>query len=375
MRFLFRCLILAILISLFCQPLFSQEKSKTNIAVIDLGSRGGLSQSEIGTLTDRLRSLLVRTNAFNVVDRGRMEEILAEQGFQMTGCTSAECAVEAGQILGVEEMITGSIGKIGQLYTIDIILIDVGTSQIIKSITRDYRGEVEGLVGLMRSISDELGGITRATPISTPQTGGISIKSQTNGAEIFIDNRRAGKSPLKLEELSLGEHQIKLQANGYAPYEDKFQIEKGKTKSYSAKLKKIFRIKIGSTPADALVYVNNKNIGKTPFNSTGVEGTKLTIQLKKDNYKIWSKNVELTKNIDLNARLEMTKQYKDALAARVKQQEQRQEKPQVKKDGGSKVWWWVGGGAVLAGTAAYLLLSGDEKTESKDFPAPPGRPE
>jgi len=293
----------------------------------------------------------------------------------MTGCTSAECAVEAGQILGVEEMITGSIGKIGQLYTIDIILIDVGTSQIIKSITRDYRGEVEGLVGLMRSISDELGGITRAIPNSTPQTGGISIKSQPKGAEIFIDNRRAGKSPLKLEELSLGEHKIKLQANGYASYEDKFQIEKGKTKSYSAKLKKIFRIKIVSTPVDALVYVNNKNIGKTPFNSTGVQGTKLTIQLKKDNYKIWSKNVELSKNIDLNAKLEMTKQYKDALAARFKQQEQKQEKPQVKKGGGSKVWWWVGGGAVLAGTAAYLLLSGDEKTESKDFPAPPGRPE
>ena len=58
----------------------AQENGKTNIAVIDLSSRGGLSTSEIGTLTDRLRSLLVRTNAFNVVDRGKMEEILAEQG-------------------------------------------------------------------------------------------------------------------------------------------------------------------------------------------------------------------------------------------------------------------------------------------------------
>ena len=139
------------------QILFAQTKKK-NIAVIDLSSRGGLSKAEIGTLTDRLRSVLVRTNAFTVIDRGLMEDILSEQGFQMSGCTSTDCAVEAGKILGVEQMLSGTLGKLGRLYTIDIILLDVATSQIIKSLTRDYSGEIEGLIGQIKSIADELAG-------------------------------------------------------------------------------------------------------------------------------------------------------------------------------------------------------------------------
>ena len=149
------CIILFILS--FLSITYSQEQQrKKNIAVIDMESRGGLSAAEIGILTDRLRSTLVTTRSFNVLERGRMEDILEEQGFQMSGCTSTECAVEVGTILGVEEMVTGTIGLIGKLYTIDIILIHVASSQIIKSLTRDYSGEIEGLVAEMRSIAEEL---------------------------------------------------------------------------------------------------------------------------------------------------------------------------------------------------------------------------
>ncbi len=81
----------------------AQSVKKKNIAVIDLDSRGGLSKSEVGTLTDRLRSMLVRTHAYTVVDRGLMEDVLSEQGFQMSDCTSTDCAVEAGKIMGVEQ--------------------------------------------------------------------------------------------------------------------------------------------------------------------------------------------------------------------------------------------------------------------------------
>jgi TolB-like protein len=352
--------------------LYSQERTKTNIAVIDLVSRGGLSQSETGTLTARLRSLLVRTNAFNVVDRGKMEEILAEQGFQMTGCTSAECVLEAGQILGVEQMISGSIGKIGRLYTVDIILIDVGTSQIIKSITRDYRGEVEGLVELMQSISNELGGIQKKPIISAPETGALDISTQPKSVNVFLDNKQVGKTPIKLDKLSIGQHQLKLQTENYAPHEENVIIEQGKTKSVSIKLKKIFAVIISSSPADADVIVNNKNIGKTPFKSSGIEGARLDVQLKKENYKVWQKTLVLNKDLTLNEKLELTDVYKMYLSERAKGNKG-QETVQ-KKSGGSKMWWWIGGGAAVVATTAYFLTSGSSSDENKDFPAPPGRP-
>ena len=44
--------------------------------------------------------------------------MLKEQGFQQSGCVSSECAVEAGKLLGVDQIVTGSIGKIGSYYTV-----------------------------------------------------------------------------------------------------------------------------------------------------------------------------------------------------------------------------------------------------------------
>tara|TARA_Y100000034_G_C6793825_1_gene355619 strand:- start:84 stop:809 length:726 start_codon:yes stop_codon:yes gene_type:complete len=115
------------------------------IAILDLEGRG-ISELEAQTLTDRMRSELVNTGAVTIVERSQMQEILEEQGFQQTGCTSDECAVEVGKLLGVQNMVTGSIGKIGSSYTLDVRMFVVETGAILKTVNRTYRGEVDGLI-------------------------------------------------------------------------------------------------------------------------------------------------------------------------------------------------------------------------------------
>jgi hypothetical protein len=143
----------------------AQISSKKTIAVIDLDTRGAVTQAEAGTLTDRLRSRLVLTGVFNVVERGKMQAILQEVGFQQTGCTSTECAIEVGKMLNVQQMVAGSMGKVGATYTVDIYAIDVATSQIVKSLTRNYQGDLDGLLYIIEEIAAELArkGPLRAT--------------------------------------------------------------------------------------------------------------------------------------------------------------------------------------------------------------------
>ncbi|GAB4178810.1 MAG: hypothetical protein Kow00108_14660 [Calditrichia bacterium] len=137
--------------------LFSQQNKK-NIAVLEIESGGTLTKSEETALTNRLRSKLVATNAFNVVERNQMDAILKEMGFQMSGCTSVECAVEVGRILNVQQMVAGNIGKIGSLFTLDINIIDVETARIVKSFSENYRGEIEGLIDYMEAIAKKIAG-------------------------------------------------------------------------------------------------------------------------------------------------------------------------------------------------------------------------
>jgi len=126
------------------------------IAVSDLdGSE--VSSSEIKALTERLRSELLMTKHFKVLERDIMEEILKEQGFQQSGCTTSECVVQIGQLVNVEKMVAGTINKIGNTYSSSVRIIDITTGSIDKIVSFDYTGPIDELLKRgMKKIAIEL---------------------------------------------------------------------------------------------------------------------------------------------------------------------------------------------------------------------------
>lgn len=141
-----------------------QKPSLTTVAVIDFRSTGDLTKNESATLTNRFRGQLVQTGSFKVLERAEMDEILKEQDLILSdACNTTECAVQVGQLLGVKSIIAGDIGKIGSVFTIDIRMIDVETSNIVRTVNRDYKGDVEGLLDVMRTIAFEFAGKASAS--------------------------------------------------------------------------------------------------------------------------------------------------------------------------------------------------------------------
>ena len=132
---------------------------KETVAILDFEGRG-ISQMEAQTLTDRLMSEMVNTDAVIMVERNQMEEIMNEQGFQQSGCTTSECAAEVGALLGVQNMVSGSFGKLGNSYTIDAKLFSVSTGGTIRSVSKTYKGEVDGLLNIIEIVAWELVGLT-----------------------------------------------------------------------------------------------------------------------------------------------------------------------------------------------------------------------
>ena len=130
--------------SLFSFTLLSQD-SRLSIAILKLDAHG-ISNHEAATLTDRLRTELFKTNKFLVLEREKMDDILEEQGFQQTGCTSSECLVEVGQLVNVNRILGGSIGRVGETYTVSVRLIDVEKGQIVQTATRDVHGKIDVLL-------------------------------------------------------------------------------------------------------------------------------------------------------------------------------------------------------------------------------------
>jgi len=103
-----------------------------NVAVSDLEAQG-VSGSDAAVVADMLRGELVKTGAVNVLERQNMQRVMAEQAFQQTGCTSAECAVKLGKLLNVNRIITGSVGKLGDMYFVNVRIVDVETASMVWS--------------------------------------------------------------------------------------------------------------------------------------------------------------------------------------------------------------------------------------------------
>jgi hypothetical protein len=159
-----------IALSLFFSPLHTICQQKRNqpqklyIAVMDFDAREGLSHGEAASLSDLFSSQLVTTGEFIVVDRNRIKSILQEQGFQQSeACSQVECIIEAGKILKVEKMFAGTIGKIGKIYSVNIQMLDVATSQIEVNKSYQHTGDIEGLAEevipeLAKQIAEEVTG-------------------------------------------------------------------------------------------------------------------------------------------------------------------------------------------------------------------------
>jgi hypothetical protein len=140
------------------------------IAVLELAS-DNIPRAELRLLSDRLRIELFKTGRFDVIERERMEAILTEQGVQQTECMATDCAVEMGQLIGVEQMVAGTVGRIGNVHTISVRLINVETGRMESIAVQDCACPLDQmLTRVMAEVAAELAGDTTIPDAPAPVT-------------------------------------------------------------------------------------------------------------------------------------------------------------------------------------------------------------
>jgi uncharacterized protein (TIGR02145 family) len=163
---------------LFALDIFAQEAKKPMVAVLPFTSRV-LDTSAIEGLVSAMGSELINTGAFRVMERSQMEGILKEQGFQQSGaCDGQECAVEVGKLLSVDQMVLGSIAKVGSTYTLTARLVSVQTGEVLKSVTRNSKADVDAiLTDILPQVAGVLSGLgSNASIVAIPENTAASAK-------------------------------------------------------------------------------------------------------------------------------------------------------------------------------------------------------
>lgn len=235
---MFRKLSSMLFVFLLVLPLSAQPSEPINIAVMDLTISGGVPESYKVALSDRLRQELFKTGAFTVVERSAMEEILSEQGFQASGCTTDECAVQMGLLLGVERIVAGSLAKIGETHTISIRMIEVATGKILMAESEDCSCPIDQVLTVsLRNVAGMLAQEETGNGIVVEETGILEVITKPRGAKVILDGYRIkGTTPLTIDGLSVGEHYLVLQKEGYAEIRRSVIIEQNKKTKFKEKL-------------------------------------------------------------------------------------------------------------------------------------------
>jgi TolB-like protein len=122
----------------------TQEKIRVGVIEFTKTGKGFEEYPEVEHIvTEWLTVALVDSDMLEVVERRELEKILNEQSLGQTGVLDSESAAQAGKILGVDVLVTGTLIMFGEALDITARLIDTTNGTIVGVATVNVEDENE----------------------------------------------------------------------------------------------------------------------------------------------------------------------------------------------------------------------------------------
>jgi curli biogenesis system outer membrane secretion channel CsgG len=138
----------------------AQQDTRPGIAVLpfDNGGSYGQNKENFDALSVGMQQMLTTELAVNpalrVVDRSQIKSLLAEQDLGANGRVDANTAAKIGKIVGAKYAVLGSFTDLYGDFRIDIRVVNVETSEIVK--TEKVNGKREALYGLVTTAATQV---------------------------------------------------------------------------------------------------------------------------------------------------------------------------------------------------------------------------
>ena len=133
------------------------------------------------------------------------------------------CLAAIGKRLGVDVIVAGTVGQLGDHYVLTIKAVEVATARALPKIQSDpLRGQPDELIEGVR---------VAAYRLLAPGElhGAIQLQTDVVGAEVQLDGKALGATPLPdngvIARLALGKHRLRVAAKAATrPYEDDVEV-------------------------------------------------------------------------------------------------------------------------------------------------------
>jgi hypothetical protein len=197
---------------------------------------------------------------------------------------------------------------------------------------------------------DKVPGVDRLLEEVAAHLHTLTIRSTVSGAEVRIDGRVVGKTPLDAPlRVNAGAVEIEVSAEGFEPFRRRVELAEGNTSTIAVELVRVVGpgvVHIRSPNVGAMVDVDGQPSGTTPLDLTLPAGTH-ELRVSKAGFVPWRSTVLVAagQNKEINA----------DLAA----------EPGLL----SRWWFWTGVGAVVAGgVVTYAAVTTEKKPPTGSIP-------
>jgi len=196
-----------------------------------------VSAGDARIVTDRVRTALVDYNLFDVVEREKFDEILKEQGQQLSDCFSDECVIELGRMAGAKYMVAGRVSKSGSGFYLSARIIDVGSTKMMakKDIMLrsndifEIQKSAPNLVDkLIQQFTTKKGLALGANTVMIGQTkiGKVKLTLSVSDIQLIIDSESRGYIPKNVIPIQLTEgiHTITISKEGFKEWTESINV-------------------------------------------------------------------------------------------------------------------------------------------------------
>jgi serine/threonine-protein kinase len=141
--------------------------------------------------------------------------------------------------------------------------------------------------------------VSRSTR-SAPVFASLSVQAEPANAEVWINGKMKGTSPLSLKRLGPGNYQIEVRKENYQPYQQRLKLKAGNNQLVSAKLAQYTGgISVSKEPASAVVLLDGKEIdsgSSAKVDLSDIPSGKHQVEIVKPGYSSFAREVDIQPN-------------------------------------------------------------------------------
>jgi Tol biopolymer transport system component len=196
---------LAILLTLLAVAGLAEQPA---VAIVDFEAKN-CDQGIADAVSEIMRTEIIATGRFRVIERAQLARVMEEHAFQMSGLVEASTIAELGKLVGADYVAVGSVSGLGGTYTVAVRYIDVETAEAALGKTETATSE-SGLPDVCRRLAAALTGL----PTSGSSSGdNVSSSVSSSSGRIAFASDRDGDWEIFVMDAD-GRNQTQLTYNG-----------------------------------------------------------------------------------------------------------------------------------------------------------------